>query len=118
MLLQFTKKGDKLDCNNYRPISLLSNVSKIYEKCMHIRLTNFLQINKLSFSHQFGFVMDTLRTMITLSLTKMIRKTLDQDKCAWRVFSDLQNAFDTVDHGIFLSKLNHYGVKGPSYQVI
>ena len=36
------KKGDKLDCNNYRPISLLSNISKIYEKCMHISLTNFL----------------------------------------------------------------------------
>ena len=37
------KKGDKLDCNNYRPISLLSNISKIYEKCMHTRLTNFLR---------------------------------------------------------------------------
>ena len=49
------KKGDKLDCNNYRPISLLSNINKIYEKCMHTRLTNFLQINKLLFSHQFGF---------------------------------------------------------------
>ena len=49
------KKGDKLDCNNYRPISLLSNISKIYEKCMHTRLTKSLQVNKLFFSHQFGF---------------------------------------------------------------
>ena len=45
------KKGDKLDCNNYRPISLLSNISKIYEKCMHTHLTNFLRINNLFFSH-------------------------------------------------------------------
>ena len=49
------KKGDKLDCNNYRPISLLSNISKIFEKCMHTRLTNFLRVNKILFSHQFGF---------------------------------------------------------------
>ena len=49
------KKGDKLDCNNYRPISLLSNISKISEKSMHIRLVNFLKKNKLLFCHQFGF---------------------------------------------------------------
>ena len=49
------KKGDKFDCNNYIPISLSSNISKIYEKCMHTRLTIFLRINKLFFSHQFGF---------------------------------------------------------------
>ena len=49
------KKSDKLDCNNYRPISLLSNISKIFGKYMHTLLTNFLQVNKLFFSHQFGF---------------------------------------------------------------
>ena len=46
----------------------------------------------------------------------MIRKALDEDKFACGVFIDLQKAFDTVDHGILLSKLNHYGVRGASYQ--
>ena len=46
----------------------------------------------------------------------MIRKALDEDKFACGVFIDLQKAFETVDHGIFLSKLNHYGVRGASYQ--
>ena len=41
--------------NNYRPISLLSNISKLYGKAMHIRLTNFLRKNKVLFSYQFGF---------------------------------------------------------------
>ena len=49
------KKGEKLDSNNYRPISRLSNISKLYGKSMHIRLTNFLKKNKILFSYQFGF---------------------------------------------------------------
>ena len=51
----YSQKGGKLDCNNYRPISLLSNISKVFGKCIHTCLTNFLQVNKLFFSHQFGF---------------------------------------------------------------
>ena len=43
------KKGEKLDPNNYRLISLLSNISKLYEKAMRIRLTNFLRKNKMLF---------------------------------------------------------------------
>ena len=110
------KKADKLDCNNYRPISLSSNISKIYEKCMPTRLTNFLRINKLFFSHQFGFRNGYFTSHAVTSLTEMIRKALDEDKFACGVFTDLQKAFDTVDHDILLSKLNHYGIRGASYQ--
>ena len=110
------KKGDKLDCNNYRPISLLSNITKIFEKCMHTCLTNFLQDNKLFFSHQFGFRNGYSTSRASTSLTEMIRKALDEGKFACEVLIDLQKAFDTVHHDILLSKLNHYGVRGASYQ--
>ena len=60
------KKGDKLHCNSYIPISLLSNISKIYEKCMYTHLKNFLQINNLFFTDQLVFCNDTLRTMLSL----------------------------------------------------
>ena len=46
----------------------------------------------------------------------MIRKSLDEDKLACGVFIDLQKAFDTVNHGILLSKLNHYAVRVAFYQ--
>ena len=46
------KKGDKLDCNSYQPMSFLSNISKILEKMMYIRLTRFLNKNKVLSSFQ------------------------------------------------------------------
>ena len=49
------KKGEKLDPDNYRPISLLSNISKLGEKAMYIQLANFLRKNKVLFSYQLGF---------------------------------------------------------------
>ena len=49
------KKQSKVDYANYRPISLLSNIEKIIEKLMYKRLSNFLDINNLIYSLQFGF---------------------------------------------------------------
>ena len=49
------KKGEKIDPNNYRHTSLLSNISKLYKKAIHIRLTNFLRKSKVLFSYRFGF---------------------------------------------------------------
>ena len=83
---------------------------------MHTRLTNFLRIIKLFFSHQFGFHNGYSTNHSLTSLTEMIRKALDEDKFTCGAFIDLQKAFDTVDHDILLSKLNHDGVRGASYQ--
>ena len=110
------KKGDKLDCNNYRPISLLSNISNIFENSMHIRLVNFLKKNKLLFCYQFGFRNGYSVNHALTILTEPIRKTLDEDKFACGVFIDLEKAFGTVDHNILLFKLYHCSVKGTPHQ--
>ena len=109
------KKGEKLDPNNYRHISLLSNINKLYEKAMHIRLTNFLRKNKVLFSYQFGFRNNHSTDHALISLTEMTRNALDNDNFACGVFIDLQKAFDTVIHDILLSKLNHYGIRGVAF---
>ena len=73
-------------------------------------------MNKLFFSHESGFCNGYCMNYTLTSLTEIIRKALDEDKFDCGNIIDFQKAFDTVDHDIPLSKLNHYGTKGVFYQ--
>ena len=106
------KKGSKLKCSNYRPISLLSNISKLFEKIMHKRLYSFLNKFNCLYKYQFGFRHKHSTTQALLEITENIRKALDNRLFACGIFVDLQKAFDTVNHDILLSKLSYYGVRG------
>ena len=111
-IIPLHKKGSKLDLTNYRPISLLSNLSKIFEKMMHIRLYKFLDRFKCLHHLQFGFRTKHSTTHALIDITETIRKALDGNKFACGIFVDLQKAFDTVNHNILLAKLNYYGIRG------
>ena len=87
------KKDLKLDFSNYRPISLLSNLDKILEKIMYTRIFKFFSNNNLFYPLQFGFRQDYSTTHALISLTKTIRKYLDEGKFACGIFVDLQKAF-------------------------
>ena len=67
---------------------------------MHICLVNFLRKDKLVFCDQFGFRNGYSVNHALTSLTELLRKALDEDKFSCRVFIDLQQAFDIVDHNI------------------
>ena len=106
------KNGDKKQISNYRPISVLSSFSKIFEKVVSTRLIKYLDANNILHQSQFGFRAKLSTSMALLELVDEISKSIDDKKYTVGVFLDLDKAFDTVNHQILLSKLNHYGVRG------
>lgn len=106
------KSGDRDSVGNYRPISVLSVVSKILEKLINYRLVQFLDKYNLIADNQFGFIKGKSTEDATLLLTETISKHLDKNEKVIGVFLDLSKAFDTVSVPILLSKMESIGIRG------
>ena len=106
------KSDDPELFNNYRPMSLLCTVSKVFERIMYNRLLSFLDEYKILFSYQFGFRKHHSTYMALMTIMDNLTHCLDNGEYVIGIFLDFLKAFDTVDHNILLQKLSLYGIRG------
>ena len=110
------KNGKKSDFSNYRPISLLSQISKILEKLFNVRLEHFLEANEILSSSQYGFRSRMSTVHAALEVIESISTAIDERQYCSGIFIDLEKAFDTVNHDILINKLAFYGIRGISHK--
>ena len=112
------KKGDPMLFSNYRPISLLSSISKIYEYVIFHQLLNYMDTNKLFYNDQYGFRPRHSTELAAVRFVTDLIKDMDNYKIPTTVLIDLSKAFDTLNHDILLSKLGYYGVSGVELRLL
>ena len=105
------KKDEDSQFNNYRPISLLPAISKIFEKVIFIQLFSYFDCNKLFYNSQYGFRTGHSTELAVLEIIDRLVLEMDKGELPFNIYLDLSKAFDTLDHTILLQKLDYYGVK-------
>ena len=106
------KGGSEVDVSCYRPISVVSVFSKIFERAMADRLFNYISKYNIMSSSQFGFLKGKNTSDAISSFIENIYCALDNKNHSLSVFLDLRKAFDTLNHPILFSKLRNYGIRG------
>jgi hypothetical protein len=111
------KGGSKSVLANYRPISILSVFSKIFEKILFVPLYDFLEGNNILDQSQFGFRRGKSTEMAVIKIKEYILQSFQQHQYVLGIFIDYCKAFDSLDHEIILDKIKHYGVRTVALQL-
>lgn len=112
------KAQSKSLVSNYRPISILPVFSKIFEKVLHTKISNFMNKNKLLNEQQYGFRKNHSTELALTDILDDITNAFENRQIAIGIFLDLTKAFDLISHSILLDKMYYYGFRGPCLEII
>lgn len=109
-IIPILKSGNKSDCSNYRPISILCCFSKVFESLIYDAL--YFQFKPLLADQQHGFVNNKSTLTNLVEYITFIKNTFDDHGETHAIYTDFQKAFDKVNHVILIRKLSGVGVHG------
>ena len=110
VVIPIFKKGDATNLNNYRPISLLPVMSKLFEKVLNKQITQVLDINGYIDDDQYGFRMQHSTEDAIVKFVDTIEKGLGENKHVVSISVDVSKAFDSCNHNIILAKMKQTGL--------
>ena len=106
------EKDDPSVLGNYRPISLLPAISKLFERVLFNQIHDFFNKNNLYYGSQYGFRKEHSTELGAAEVIDRVIKKMDSNEIPINVYLDLSKAFDILDHNILLHKLRHCGIRG------
>lgn len=106
------KSGNKNECANYRPISVLYVINTVFEKLISRRMNSFLNKFDILSDVQHGFRPGRSTSSAAPTVAEIVNNALNDNRLVAGIFIDLRKAFDTVDHVILLDKMERYGFRG------
>jgi hypothetical protein len=106
------KKCNRHEISNYRPISVLSIFSKIFEKMIYSRLVSFITKYKILTENQYGFQKNKSTISACQSFIEKVQEALDRRSFVVGILFDLSKAYNVIDHQTLLEKLEHYEIRG------
>lgn len=112
------KGGGEQHVHNYRPISVLPLMSKVFERVINKRLESFFRKHDIISESQYGFRKDKSAEEALLHIKDEIIDGIENKLYTLGIFLDLRKAFDTVQHDILLRKLEHAGIRGVALNLI
>ena len=112
------KTGAEDETNNYRPISILTCISKIIEKIIYARLIKFTKKHQVIHANQYGFQSKVSTMHAMLDVVNSSYNQIYSNQFTALAFIDLKKAFDTVSHSILLNKLRNYGIRDMAHTLI
>ena len=117
LIISIPKSGDKSQISNYRPISLLCNLSKLLEKIVFDKIYDFISENSISI-HQFGFMRNRSTLKQLLLYTEFLYFSFDHHQQMDSISLDIRKAFDAGPHNKLFVKLWSSGLTGSLWHFI
>lgn len=109
----FKGKGSAEEIGNYRPISVISHVAKMFERCVSLQLTDYLETHNFITGDQSAFRKSHSTNTAAHKVFEDIYENINDGLVVGACLFDLSKCFDTIDHQLLIKKMERYGIRGP-----